>query len=321
MKNPHINILMAAHDEGELIAYALNSVESQTYKTCSIICYGDDMTEATRDALEVFSARCSRKIELIDSSTNRGVAHARNTLVKASKDSNKEAYFLWLDADDRLNNAMALENVANRIRETNCDICIFDLEISESNKPVPLENLPVRLARDINRHRLLLRQMIKNHSGVSFFPKVNILNAATLGATRAFSGKLAENWINAAEGYIFEDFPQMALLLSSNKVAALDEKIINYCRRSNSLSSAAKISVQYSDRIRQLEVFLKNVDLTNIDVLAGVTDFIFWKRSQAESALLEMISAEPMKVSSSEAIGFRDAWNLFEAKFADPKTH
>ncbi len=110
--NPLVSVIIPAYNAGKYIESAVNSVLKQSYINIELIVVDDGSTDNTLDVLSPFS-----DIKII-STSNKGVSHARNIGIDASKGE----YISFLDADDELE-CDAIEILVKSILKNKGDIC------------------------------------------------------------------------------------------------------------------------------------------------------------------------------------------------------
>ena len=110
MKDPKISVVIAAYNQGQYLAQAIESVLSQTKKAHEIIVVNDGSQDDTRYVAQSYDVTYIEQV-------NKGLSSARNTgLMNCTGD-----YFYPLDSDDMmLENC--LETVSKVIEETDADI-------------------------------------------------------------------------------------------------------------------------------------------------------------------------------------------------------
>jgi glycosyltransferase involved in cell wall biosynthesis len=109
---PEVSILIPTHNRAEVIKAAVDSALSQTHKDIEVIVYDDGSDEkdgyySKDDKLTKISAPTDSvlakvkdsRFKYVKNKANRGVAHARNELMKLANGE----YIMWLDSDDRCN--------------------------------------------------------------------------------------------------------------------------------------------------------------------------------------------------------------------------
>lgn len=113
-----VSIIMSAYNRGDVIAKAVTSCLSQSYKNIELIIIDDCSTDNTNDVISYFAKKDNR-IVLIKHSENLGAGAARKTgLNNASGD-----YICFVDSDDVISNEF-VEILLNKIIEKNYDVVV-----------------------------------------------------------------------------------------------------------------------------------------------------------------------------------------------------
>ena len=110
--NPLVSVIIPAYNAGKYIEMAVKSVLNQSYTNIELIVVNDGSTDNTLDVLSQFS-----DIKII-STSNRGVSHARNVGIDASRGE----FVSFLDADDELKDD-AVDSLLKTCIKNNSDIC------------------------------------------------------------------------------------------------------------------------------------------------------------------------------------------------------
>lgn len=91
--NTKISVCIPVYNSGATLRQAIWSVLNQSFNDFELLLYLDGCTDNSESVIDGFRDERIRKIV---ASENRGIVHARNTLVGAAKGK----YLAWLDADD-----------------------------------------------------------------------------------------------------------------------------------------------------------------------------------------------------------------------------
>lgn len=86
-----VSILIPVFNREEYIEKCLEHIINQTYRNIEILIYNDGCTDGT---ISKIPKDC--RIRIINSNSNKGVAHARNVLLSEAKGY----YSMWQDSDD-----------------------------------------------------------------------------------------------------------------------------------------------------------------------------------------------------------------------------
>jgi len=92
-QNPLVSVIIPVHNRSELLPRTVRSVVTQTYRNLEIIIIDDGSSEDIKSMVDGFN---DSRIRYLRHDTNRGVAEARNTGLKASHGD----FISFLDSDD-----------------------------------------------------------------------------------------------------------------------------------------------------------------------------------------------------------------------------
>lgn len=126
MENIAVSIIIPVYNVEKYLRECINSIINQTLKDIEIICIDDGSSDNSFDILEEY-AKIDNRIKIIKQA-NQGVSTARNNGIRLSNAD----YICFIDADDYISNDY-LEQMYNKIVETNADIIINDNIIKFSN--------------------------------------------------------------------------------------------------------------------------------------------------------------------------------------------
>ncbi|MBG9909773.1 glycosyltransferase family 2 protein [Bacillus paranthracis] len=240
MKQPLVSVIIPSYNPGELIEFAVKSVENQTYANKEIIIIDDGSTDGTLDWLESNKSRFKYVTQ-----KNSGASSARNNGVNIAAGD----FIAFLDADDiwfpdKLEKQMGVFKEEKDISFVfsngliiHDDIEVDSISLEKHAKVFDLYTLPPRIIdfdwnfriHSVPTSSLLVRKV--NFMKVGGFPSL-------------------------VQG---EDFALIQLLLTYNKGYAFKEPLMCYRRHQNNTSS----SIQKASMKKRLEKIL-NKDLARI---------------------------------------------------------
>lgn len=90
------SVLIPAYRAGRTIAATLQAVARQTLRPREILVYEDGLFDDTAATVRQFAANAPCPVRLLGQPQNRGVSHARNTMLQAAQGE----FIAFLDADD-----------------------------------------------------------------------------------------------------------------------------------------------------------------------------------------------------------------------------
>lgn len=118
-----ITAIIPAHNAGEYIGQAMESVLNQTL-SCQMIIVDDASTDQTFSAAEQYQKRFPEKVTVVRNEKNAGVAASRNRAVQQAHTE----YIAFLDADDWWS-AEKTEIQLKKLKETGADVCYSGREL------------------------------------------------------------------------------------------------------------------------------------------------------------------------------------------------
>jgi glycosyltransferase involved in cell wall biosynthesis len=129
-----VSILIPVYNGESSIFAALTSCLEQTYPHIEILVLDDGSTDRTSSIVKSFD---NLKVTLIKHDGNRGIAHARNTLLAHARGE----YIAWLDADDTMGKDRIDEQVG--FMQAHPDVDIAGSWIYTDDPSLPVKKLPL----------------------------------------------------------------------------------------------------------------------------------------------------------------------------------
>ena len=120
-KKIKVSIIIPCYNSAEWIEKCLKSVPKRN--DIEIICIDDGSTDKTIGYLNNFKKYSKQNVTIIDLKENKGVSHARNKGIEASKGE----YILMLDSDDYIYPKVFNEIIDNYLNSEN-DMVFYNLE-------------------------------------------------------------------------------------------------------------------------------------------------------------------------------------------------
>jgi len=131
--SPLVSICMPVHNAEDYLAFALDSVFSQTYQNYEVICVDDGSSDDSLDILRDYGERVS-----IIESTNKGAPHARNLAFQHSKGD----VIQFFDADDILA-PEKIERQLTLMKRSGADLVFCNKRVLRANDTLTdLSSLP-----------------------------------------------------------------------------------------------------------------------------------------------------------------------------------
>ena len=238
-KNGKVSIIIPAYNVQQYIEECLQSLLEQTYNNFEIIIVNDGSTDETLSIIKGYESKYDF-IRVIDIS-NHGQGYARNLALKEAKGE----YVLFMDSDDFLEK-VTLQVAVERIKEDKSDFVLFDwkyyFDKSSKYKYTNTENFFDK--------RILQDDEVVDLLTIKHYFTVNKLYSKEF---------LLKNKIKYGEGYIYEDIPFWAKVVTcASKVSLIHSPL--YTVRVNATSTTkTKINTDrhYKGFIKAMEETIK----------------------------------------------------------------
>lgn len=246
---------MPVYNSERYLIQALNSVYAQNYSKTYLIIYDDGSTDQSKSILKSYKACYESNTHLFTHQENKGIAKAREQLIKYSFSIDPNAMIVWLDADDQFTDGNFITRFVNQMRFTQADICLFNFKIKLENEQQKF-NLN-GLYQEKQGHENVIDQIMQTKEQ-ALSPEMipDLMNISTLGWCKGYK-KI--RWPQP-KPCAYEDFVYIAAIYQADKITALPSsyKPFLYLRRSQ--SQTGKRSKETFDAIfTQLKQFLKEV--------------------------------------------------------------
>ncbi len=125
---PKISVVIPVYNVEEYLRECLDSVCNQTLKEIEIICVDDGSTDNSLEILQEYAKKDSRIIVITQKNSGAGVA--RNSGIKVALGE----FVAFMDPDDFYPRKQTLQNVYNKAKENNVNICGGSLGEFKNNK-------------------------------------------------------------------------------------------------------------------------------------------------------------------------------------------
>ena len=159
-----ISVVIPVYNAAPWLGACLDSVLVQTHKDIEVVCVDDGSTDGSSAILAEYAARDSRVRVLAQPNSGQGAARNRGL------DAAKGEYVYFMDADDELASADALERLVDEADRERLDALFFDAE-TRVDAGIDVPPSVVRADDYIRRHdysgilsgRELFARLLKNH--------------------------------------------------------------------------------------------------------------------------------------------------------------
>lgn len=239
-----VSIIVPVYNSEKYLSKCLDSLVNQTLEDMEIIVIDDKSQDKSKEIINEYYAKQTKKIVPIFFEKNKGQGYARNVGI----DRANGEYIIFVDSDDYVDLEMC-EILYNKAKEKNFDIVCFDInKIINGNLKKQALQYDKSIEGDID-----LKKRFKIFKSSGYF------------TTRMYRRKmLIDNNIKFPIGIHYEDSMFNTLtLLYANSIAKVDEALYFYLIRENSSSNSYNQERLY-DRIEVAELMLKEVKKRNI---------------------------------------------------------
>ena len=248
MPSPIMTVIMPAYNAEAFIAKSIDSILAQTVEDWELIIIDDGSTDRTLEIVDEYEQR-HRRIRVLRSTTNRGVALARNSALERARGD----YIGFIDSDDIWYPNKTAKQIS-KISASNADICYGGYRrIMDGAAQGPTAPVPVRLT-----YEMMLRRCLVSCQTL-------IVRRSTCGTVRFPDLKLSED-----QGYILS-----LLRTASRTTARLNEPLVDVRIRRGSLSANKFAAALYSWKL------LREVE--RISILKCLWVFVYYALSSGAS--------------------------------------
>ena len=247
MKNILFSVLIPVYNVSEYLGECIESVLNQTYQNFEIILADDGSTDNSPAICDEYAQKDSR-IKAFHKENERLMMTRRFSIKKATGD-----YILFLDSDDYWEPDL-LEKINSTITEHNCDMVVYRYKSIYDNKVV-------------NAKRVYEGTTVFDKDKIEEFYKkflsCNDMNPLWIKAVKREVVLKDETDYSQYKSVIVsgEDaFQSIPLIVNSEKIAYINEFLVNYRIRENSISRTFNVKkFQCADAIfnRKIEYYEK----------------------------------------------------------------
>ena len=231
-----ISIIVPVYNVEQTLKKCFESITKQTFLDYEVIFVDDGSTDASGMLCDEYS-KLYKNVKVIHK-INGGLSSARNLGLKAAKGK----YVLFIDSDDWISKDM-LYFLYKRIRETNSDIAICGIIVTDGQIEKPMEwySSDIELEKNAAINELLLNRRLTSHAWNKLYRR-DIISK-----------------IPFPEGKLYEDIRMMHKVFEHcKKVAISKEQCYFYYQHSNTITTTIKIENKIA-LIKALESRLKDI--------------------------------------------------------------
>ena len=238
-----ISVIIPVYNVEKYLSKCLSSIINQTFKDIEIICINDGSTDSSLNILKSYAEKDNRII--IINKTNHVQGYSRNLGIKIAQSD----YIIFVDSDDFILDASALEILYKDITLNELDVLIYSYEKYYEKKNIVFNSLSKK------------KHLVANKIYFSIEDKKDVFSKKSIGVpwNKLYSTNfLQKNKILFNEDYIYED------VIFFYKVIILAQKI----------GYVNKVLYSYRKTGKSTMSLRDNRNLNIIYVYAQVKDFL-----------------------------------------------
>lgn len=238
--NIEFSIIVPVYNVEKYLDTCVSSVLSQTYLNYELILVDDGSPDKCGKLCDQYT-QYDNRVKVIHKK-NGGLSSARN----AGLDLAQGKYIIFLDSDDYWDDLVALNNIHNRLKETDADVLIFPAKrfYEENNKFTYI------LSDEIDRNKIIAKD---KNVAIEYLLENNIFRAAAWNKVIRKS-LIDDHHMRFKEGYLSEDMDWCGDLLIYSKRFDFYERPF-YCYRQQRKGSITnkKSEKLISDKLYMIE--------------------------------------------------------------------
>ena len=240
----------------EFFEKSINSFIQQDYKNKKLIIYIDDKMDQKESLLNFLNDNEKQDIIIIGGIEHKGVATARNELLKYVKNNVDDNSFIFqLDSDDQYMKNDTISNAINLMQNANTDIGI--LEFSYGFYDGKTKN------DDLLKTEIETQDLVKKYQKSKYFELDDLTKMTSLGCVKIYNSKTFKKFINVEENEKYEDFVYMGIFFSDKlKIIGIvgNNIIFNKYNSSTTSNRTEKDCEDIINRLKEFEYFAKNIN-------------------------------------------------------------
>lgn len=232
----------------DLFEKSIHSFIQQNYQNKKLIIYIDDKIDQKESILNFLNNSEKRDIIIIGGIEHKGVATARNELLKYVKNNVDDNSFIFqLDSDDQYMKNDSISNAINLMQNANTDIGI--LEFSYGFYDGKTKN------DDLLKTEIETKDLVKKYQKSKYFELDDLTKMTSLGCVKIYNSKTFKKFINVEENEKYFDFVYMGIFFSDKlKIIGISGNNVIFNRYNSSVTGHRK-EKDCKDVINRLKEF------------------------------------------------------------------
>lgn len=256
-KEPMAYVLMPYYrTRQDLFKKSIRSFIQQNYQNKKLIIYIDDKIDQKESILNFLNDNEKQDIIIIGGIEHKGVATARNKLLKYVKNNVDDNSFIFqLDSDDQYMKNDTISNAINLMQNTNTDIGILEFSYGFYDDKTKND--------DLLKTEIETQDLVKKYQKLKYFELDDLTKMTSLGCVKIYNSKTFKKFINVEENEKYEDFVYMGIFFSDKlKIIGIvgNNIIFNKYNSSTTSNRTEKDCEDIMNRLKEFEYFAKNIN-------------------------------------------------------------
>lgn len=218
--------------------------------------YIDDQIDQKESILNFLNNNEKQDIVIIGGTEHKGVAAARNELLKYIKENaNDNSFVFQLDSDDQYMKNDTISNAINLMQNANTDIGI--LEFSYGFYDGKTKN------DDLLKTEIETKDLVKKYQKSKYFELDDLTKMTSLGCVKIYKSKTFKKFINVEENEKYFDFVYMGIFFVNElKIIGISGNNVIF-NRYNSSVTGHRTEKDCKDVINRLKEFADFAKILN----------------------------------------------------------
>ena len=297
-KPPKISIFLPIYNKAQFLIRSIESIRKQTLKNIEIIAVNDGSNDNSLKILKKLSKK-DKRIKITNNDRNHGLLYSRAMGILNSTGE----YVMNLDPDDKLKDAINLEQLYYKAKKTKSDLIIFLIE------RIPTNIMESDLTNIENKYQLQRQDFRITNKLI----KKNII----LKAYEYYNEYIYRNKWNFHEDSVWN----LLVRKFANKISIFNESIYIYKRNNQSLNFRNGNLIDIKNRIYRLKLFNKfykifksNIYYNDLNLyLEGIISIcnssLLNKESQIRNGIIQIL-LEFLNIFKTKLINKRNINNI-----------
>lgn len=240
----------------DLFEKSIRSFIQQDYLNKKLIIYIDDKIDQKESILNFLNDNEKQNIIIIGGVEHKGIATARNELLKYVKENiDNNSFIFQLDSDDQYYNNNVITNTINNMKNYKADIAILGFSYKFYDGKVKDE--------DLLKTELDTQELVKKYKKSKYFEIDDFIKITSLGWVKVYNSNIFKTFTNVEENKKYEDFVYMGIFFINNlKICGITGNNIVFNKYNSSTTSnrTEKDCKYIINRLKEFENFAKSIN-------------------------------------------------------------